>query len=66
MAAKTYVLRIQQPDSSWKFDMDFPMSKREAEILSKQNRILLGVLCQVWAEAEAAEVVARQEQEKKS
>jgi hypothetical protein len=56
-----HVLRIQQPDGSWKFDMDAPMGKRDADAESKKNRIWLGVLCQVWSEKEAAAIVAKHE-----
>jgi len=59
--ATLYVLRIQQPDGSWRFDMDAPMGKREADAQSKKNRIWLGVLCQVWPEKEAAAIVAKHE-----
>lgn len=53
---KLYVLRIRQPDGSWLFDMDSPMPKKEADYEAKRNRILLGVLCQVWTEKEAAAI----------
>jgi hypothetical protein len=59
---KQYVLRVRQPDGSWSFDMDTPMSKREAEFEAKRNRILLGALCQVWTQDEAVCVLDRAEQ----
>lgn len=52
-----YVLRVRQPDGSWEFD-DETMTKKEAEYAAKLNRILLGTLCQVWTEREAANVRA--------
>jgi hypothetical protein len=55
-AAAMYVLRVRQPDGSWEFDLESPMTKRDAEYEAKRNRILLGVLCQVWKESEAVSV----------
>jgi hypothetical protein len=60
MPKPLYVLRVRQPDGSWVFDMDRQMTKREATRESARNRIWLGVLCQVWNQQEAAEIVERE------
>lgn len=51
--SKSYVLRVRQPDGSWEFDFDNPMPKGEANKASQMNRIIGGILCQVWDEEEA-------------
>jgi hypothetical protein len=61
MDKANHVLRIRLPDGSWVFDMDNPMPKRQAEYQAKQNRIFMGILCQVWTEKEAASVLASSE-----
>jgi hypothetical protein len=58
----TYVLRVRQPDGSWQFDMDNPMTKKQADHEAKLNRICAGVLCQVWTEKEAAAVLHPEQQ----
>jgi hypothetical protein len=59
--ATQYVLRTRQPDGSWKFDMDTPMSKREAEHSQRVGRIAGGMISQIWTEKEAVEIVAKHE-----
>ena len=58
--SKNYVLRVRQPDGSWKFYMDNPMPLREAKRNEKINRIIGGTLCQIWPEEEAQSIVSKE------
>lgn len=57
--AKEYVLRVQQPDGSWVFDLDIRYSKREANKKAQISRIIGGILCQVWPFEEAEAVMEK-------
>lgn len=57
--AKEYVLRVQQPDGSWVFDLDIRYSKREAKKAAALSRIIGGILCQVWCAEEAEAVMEK-------
>ncbi len=59
--ADEYVLRVKQPNGEWKFDMDAPMTKREAQRSATVNRCLAGVSSQVWTLKEASEVLTKSE-----
>jgi hypothetical protein len=59
--SKMFILRVRQPDGTWVFDMDKQMTRREAEKAAKVNRIIGGLLCQVWTADEAAGLLSRGE-----
>ena len=56
-----YILRTRNPDDGfWAWHMDEPMSLKEANKLAQFNRIMGGIISQVWKEDEA--IAAQEEQ----
>ncbi len=57
--AEEYVLRVKQPSGEWRFAMDEPMTKKEAQRAATVNRCLAGVSSQIWTLKEASDVLAK-------